>query len=102
MALDFGAVGREPLPRGLEIQPVADTESLRTAADTLAKGFGLLGEIGKGVADAVMIYGINPKRGWFLGRLNGKAATVSLLVLHDEFPGIYCVGTVPARPEARA
>jgi ribosomal protein S18 acetylase RimI-like enzyme len=95
MALDLGTVGRELLPKGFEIQQVTDKGSLRTCGDTLAEGFGLRDEIGKGVSDAVVSYGMSPTRRWFLGLLNGKAVTVSLLVLHEEFAGIYCVATVP-------
>jgi GNAT superfamily N-acetyltransferase len=95
MALDLGTVNREPLPEGLEIRQVADVETLRACGDTLAEGFELRDEIGKGVSDAVVSYGMSPTRRWFLGLLNGKAVTVSLLVLHEEFAGIYCVATVP-------
>jgi len=95
MVLDLESVNREPLPKGFEIQQVADRGSLRACGDTLAEGFELRNEIGKGVSDAVVSYGMSPTRRWFLGLLNGKAVTVSLLVLHDEFAGIYCVATVP-------
>jgi GNAT superfamily N-acetyltransferase len=95
MILDVGTVDREPLPKGLEIQQVTDTESLRVCGDTLAEGFELRDEIGKSVSDAVISYGMSPTRRWFLGRLNGKAVTVSLLVLHARFAGIYCVATIP-------
>jgi len=95
MVLDLGLVDREPLPKGFEIQQITDMESLRACGDTLAEGFELRDDIGKGVSDAVVSYGMSPTRRWFLGLLNGRAVTVSLLVLHKEFAGIYCVATVP-------
>jgi len=95
MVLELGTVDREPLPEGLEINEVVHKGSLSTCGDTLAEGFELRDDIGKGVSDAVVNFGMSPKRRWFLGFLNGKPVTVSLLVLHDEFAGIYCVGTVP-------
>ena len=95
MALDLRTVEREPLPKGLEIQQATDMGSLRACGDTLAEGFELRDEIGKGVSDAVVSYGMSPTRRWFIGFLNGKAVTVSLLILHDDFAGIYCVATVP-------
>lgn len=95
MALDLRAVDNELLPEGLEIREVTDAGALRTCGDTLAEGFELHGEIGRGVSDAVVTYGRSPTRRWFLGRLNGKAVTASLLVLHEGFAGIYCVATIP-------
>jgi len=95
MALDLKTVDREPLPEGVEIQEATDAESLRTCGDTLAEGFEFRDEVERGVSDAVMSYGMSSTRRWFLGFLNGKAVSVSLLVLHDDFAGVYCVATVP-------
>lgn len=95
MVLDLKTITHEPLPAGVDIQEATDTESLRTCGNTLAEGFEFRGEVAKGVSDAVMSYGISPTRRWFLGLQDGGAVSVSLVILHDMFAGIYCVATVP-------
>lgn len=95
MALHLGPVTPEALPSGFEIREATDAESLRICGDTLAEGFEFQGEVGRGVSDAVVSYGIGPTRRWFYGLLNGKAVSVSLMVPHGDFVGIYGVATVP-------
>ena len=87
--------GSRTLAEGVRDQRGCRPESLRTCGDTLAEGFEFRDDPGRGVSDAVVRYGMSPIRRWFLGLLNGKAASVSLLALHDEFAGIYCVATIP-------
>jgi GNAT superfamily N-acetyltransferase len=94
MAIDLRTVNREPLPSGLVIQQIKDKESLRTCIDTLVNGFEIPENIRGGWRELFNSYSLSSTRRWFLGLLNDEPVAVSLLVLHDNVAGVYCVAAV--------
>ncbi|MDW5562675.1 MAG: GNAT family N-acetyltransferase [Methanomassiliicoccus sp.] len=94
MAADLGSVGREPLPRGLEIRRVEDSGSMKEFIDTTIDVFELPERARAGWDTIIMNYGFGPSRHWFLGTLDGRPVSTSLLVLHENVASMYMVGTI--------
>jgi GNAT superfamily N-acetyltransferase len=95
MAIDLKDVKREPLPSGLRIRRVNDMESLRICCRTVSEGFEVPQEVRERFSGLLENFDIGPTRRMFLGLLNGRPASSSVLVLHEEAAAIYCVATVP-------
>ncbi|MGD0205394.1 MAG: GNAT family N-acetyltransferase [Dehalococcoidia bacterium] len=94
MAIDLRDVNPEPLPSGFEIQQVEDMNSLSICSDISAEVFEVPKDIRGGWGDIIRSIGINPTYRWFLGILNGRPVSISLLALHDGVAGIYNVATL--------
>ena len=94
MAIDLDAADRAPLPEGLEIHQVEDKESLAICARTFAQGFATGEDVRGWLRNLVLGFGFSPTRIWFLGFLNGRPVSTSLLEIHNGVAGIYCVATL--------
>ena len=94
MAIDLKVVENEPLPSGLEIQPVEDMKSLINLIDILAEAFEFPEQTRRGWGDIIKELWRESNFSWFLGILNGVPVATSLLVLHQEVACIYMVATL--------
>ncbi|MEI6797279.1 MAG: GNAT family N-acetyltransferase [Methanomassiliicoccales archaeon] len=94
MALDLVDLERRPLPPGLDIQVVEDMGSLEACIDITGHVFGIPEDAMGGWGDIIRGYGLGPPHRWFLGCLDGKPISASLLVQHEKVAGIYNVATL--------
>jgi len=95
MVMDLKTVNRQTLPAGLEIHPVEDLKSFRICVETLGRGFEIQEENLEESCEIIMGFGIGPTRRWFLGMLDGKPVSTSMMVPHKGLAGIYAVATIP-------
>ena len=85
----------EPLPGGVEIERVRDTETYEVACATMAAGFGGPPELGD-VFAAMSVLGFDdaaPSRS-YLARLEGEPVATSLGLLVDDVLGVFNVATL--------
>ena len=94
MAIDLGHMRSEPLPPGFEVRQIKDMESLRICSDITAEVFEVPRDMWGTWWNLIRDFGIDSTRRWFLGLLNGKPVSTSLLVLHEDAAGVYMVATL--------
>ena len=97
MAIDMTLLPDTPAgPEGLAIEEVAEADLGGEYTEVLSIGFGLPPEIARDLAD--IIRGASPGEGvtvsGYLGRLDGRAVSTSMLVTAGGVAGIYNVATL--------
>jgi GNAT superfamily N-acetyltransferase len=95
MAIDLAELNESlPMPAGLTIQRVADSETLNLWNQICATGFEMPGFVGEAFFD--LMNSMEPEAMLpYLGRLNGKPVATSLLYIAAGVAGIYNVATLP-------
>lgn len=98
MAADLHTVDFSvPPPAGLNVQPVADESTMADWLRMLVIGSSFPTDIERVLIDLLKRLGfqLNPTLRFFLGTLNGRPVSTSMLFLGGGIVGIYCVTTVP-------
>lgn len=98
MAADLDAVDLSvPLPPGLRIEPVTDTNTMAVWVHVLAVGSPVPSEVERLLLDWLARSGFHPDPAahFFLGTLDGQPVATSLLFLGGGVAGIYSVATIP-------
>lgn len=92
-AVDFSA----PPPADLSVQPIADESAMEDWLRVLVVGSSFPPEVERALFDLLKRLGFhpNPTVRFFLGRLNDRPVSTSMLFLGGGIAGIYCVTTVP-------
>jgi len=94
MAMDTTSLAREPLPSGLEIRPVRDLMTLKWFIDVSAEAFEIPQNTRDGWGQLIEKLWAQPNILGFLGMLNGRPVSTSVLVLHKGVASIYMVATL--------
>ena len=95
MAVDLDTIPPMEFSQDVRVEEVTDDAALKVCSHTAANGFQLPPEAVDGYMRFVESYGFGPRRRWFLGYLDGSAASVALVVLHRRVAAVYCVATLP-------
>lgn len=95
MAVDLDGISLSHPSPGIRVEEVTDTATLKICSRTAANGFQLPPEAADGYMNFVESYGFGPTRRWFLGYLDDRAASVALVVMHENVAAVYCVATLP-------
>jgi len=94
MAKELTTIYREPLPSGLEIQPVQGMRSLADFIEVTAEAFEIPESTRGDWGDMLRRLWAKPNIKGFLGILNGRPVSTSVLVLHEDVASIYMVATL--------
>ena len=98
MAVELESINEDlPEPSDFTIEPVKDVETLKDWIQAFAEGFG------SKQSTSELVFDIEPKLGFgehlprrsYVGYLNGKPVSCSLLLMTSGVTGLFCVATIP-------
>jgi ribosomal protein S18 acetylase RimI-like enzyme len=96
MATDLSTLeSNQPLPLGLRIEHVQDTERLKIWDQIIARAFDFPGELGDAIFRIEASLAAYAARHLYLGSVEGEPVATALLFLGAGVAGIYGVGTIP-------
>lgn len=96
MATDLSRLEtNQPLPPGLRIERVQDTERLEIWGQITGRAFDFSGELGDAFFKIEASLAEYPARRLYLGSVEGEPVATALLFLGAGAAGIYGVGTIP-------
>jgi len=98
MAVELESINKDlPEPSDFTIEPVKDVETLKDWIQALTEGFGFKQSTSELIFDieSDLGFGENLPRRSYVGYLNGKPVSSSLLLMTSGVAGLFCVGTIP-------
>ena len=98
MAANLRSLPREvPVPPGFVIERVADLKTMKKWCHVLCIGFEMPDFVGEAFLDFLRSIGFDSQSTvrYYIGYLNNKPVSTSLMFLGASVAGIYCVATIP-------
>ena len=98
MAVELESMNEDfPKPPGFTIKPVKDVETLKDWIKAATEGFGLKKSSSELMFDieSELSFGEHLPRRSYVGYLNGRPVSCSLLLMTSGVAGLFCVATIP-------